>query len=61
MVKAGDKVTIYANPLTHDNPEGEAKLLKFLRVDSGIANFKFWEVEFTQELGTTFSRWVYPS
>ncbi len=60
-MKLGDIVTIYENPLTHDRPEGEAKLIKHLREDKGIANYNFWEVEFIKEPGVTFQRWVYPS
>lgn len=59
--KKGDTVTIYAKPLTHDQPEGEAKLIRCLGVDKGIANFKYWDVEFITEPGILYPRWVYPS
>lgn len=57
----GDIVTIYAKPLTHEQAEGDAKLVKHLRTDSGIKDFSCWEVEFLSEPGITFQRWVYPS
>jgi len=60
-MKPGDTVTIFENSLTHDKPEGQAKLVKCLIEDNGIANYKYWEVEFTEEPGTTRQRWVYPS
>lgn len=59
--KKGDMVTIYAKPLTHEQPEGEARLIKYLGVDAGFRYFKYWEVEFINEPGVLFSRWVYPS
>lgn len=59
--KQGDVITIYAKPLTHDQPEGRAKLVKLLQANSGTADFKFWEVEFIEEPGTNYQRWVYPS
>ena len=61
MAKLGDTFTIYEKPLTHDLSEGEAKLIKRLRVDRGIANFSYWDVEFTTEPGITYQRWIHPS
>ncbi len=60
-MKPGDTTIVYANPLTHDQPEGEAKLIKRLRVDEGIKDFAFWEVEFTEEPSSIYERWIYPS
>ena len=60
-MKVGDKVIVYSKPLTHDQPEGEARLIKRLRADGGIKDFSYWKVEFTEEPGTTYSRWIYPS
>ena len=59
--RIGEVVTIYAKPLTHDQPEGEAKLIKYLQGDRGIKNFKLWDVEFIGEYGVVYQRWVYPS
>ncbi len=60
-MKPGDIVTIFKKPLTHEKPEGQAKLIQHLVEDRGIANYNYWRVEFTEERGVTFNRWVYPS
>jgi len=60
-MKAGDITMIYANPLTQENPEGKARLVKCLIADPGIKNFKYWDIEFIEEPGTIYQRWVYPS
>ena len=54
-MKPGDKVTVFENPLTRTKPEGQAKLVKCLIEDN------YWEVEFIEDLGETFQRWIYPS
>jgi hypothetical protein len=42
-MKKGDTVTIYQDPLTKKNPEGKAKLIKFI---SESHDMEFWEVKF---------------
>ena len=58
-MKPGDQVTIYQDPLTEQNTEGEAILRKFLRRESGTHNERIierWNVEFVGGGPTTFMR-----
>ncbi len=60
-MKKGDIVTIYAQPLTHERPEGDARLIKRLKVDGGIKDYSYWDVEFLNEPGIVYQRWAWPS
>lgn len=42
-MKKGDIVTIYQDPLTEKNKEGQARLLRFINEDHDM---EFWEVKF---------------
>jgi hypothetical protein len=42
-MKKGDTVTIYQDPLTETNKEGQARLLRFINEDHDM---EFWEVKF---------------
>lgn len=57
----GNIVTIYERPLTHEEPEGKAKLLTLIIRDMGIQDYGYWKVEFEDEPGIKRLRWVYPS
>ena len=42
-MKKGDTVTIYQDPLTKKNVEGQARLLKFIKEAHEL---EFWQVKF---------------
>jgi len=53
-MKAGDTVTIYHDPISKTNAEGQAVLVEH------IDNTLFWNVEFTDEPGETYLRQLIP-
>jgi len=56
-MKAGDIVTIYADPLTEERPIDEAKLLKLEIENMGIwegRTLQYWEVEGKSPEGRDF-------
>jgi hypothetical protein len=42
-MKKGDTITIYQDPLTRKNKEGQARLIRFV---SESHDMEFWEVKF---------------
>ena len=57
-MKPGDIVTIYNKPITKEYEEGKARLILEIGKDLGDG-LSMWEVEFLDEPGYTFWRWVY--
>ena len=58
-MKAHDKVTIYHDPITEDNPEGEAYLLKLIRLEPD--GLERWKVCFEGDDGAVYDRLIKPS
>ena len=56
-LKKGQRITIYAYPLTKLKPEGEAVLLKRIRPDDGDG-LETWLVEFVSEPGELYHRTI---
>jgi hypothetical protein len=52
MMKQGETVTIYEDPITCQKSEGKAKLVRRIMVDGDL---EYWEVE---SLGEHFRRWI---
>ncbi len=58
-LKTNDIVEIFTDPITQQHPEGQAKLVKLVRTRLvGCPATEDWEVEFTEEPGTTFTRTI---
>lgn len=57
MLISGDKVTIYQNPVTQEDEEGKAILIRRIRPGVGDG-LSIWLVEFMDEPGTTYQRTV---
>ena len=53
----GDKVMIYSDPFTKQKPEGLA-VLKECRIRDAQDSMEYWDVEFVDERGRTYGRWV---
>lgn len=53
-MKLGDTITIYNDPITKKQPEGEAKLLRLISEEK---NQDFWKVKFLSD-GHITTRWV---
>ena len=52
-LRPGDKVTVYIDPKTEQNPEGEAVLVKLLMVDlQGEPMLDYWQVRFLDDDST---------
>jgi len=52
-LRPGDKVTVYIDPITEEDPEGEAGLLKLLMVDlQGEPPLDYWRVRFLEDDST---------
>ena len=62
MLKVGDVVKVYQNPISQTDFEGLAKLVKVLIPSKGLVNKEcsFWEVQFlnVDDSNYTFQRWV---
>lgn len=56
-MQEGDKVQVYQNPVTRQNPEGEAKLVRLYRPDEGDG-LSMWWVEFDDEPGQEYMRTI---
>ena len=54
MLKKGDVVVVYHDPMNCENPEGAAKLLKFRKKDF---EQEYWEVMFVDDNFKT-ARWI---
>jgi len=54
MLKIGDIIQIYENPLSETNPEGRARLLELLIDDQSM---QYWRVEFVED-GEQANRWI---
>ena len=48
-LKKGDRVIIYAKPITNEEPEGEAILLSPYNKDMGTCGFQLWNVKFVSD------------
>jgi len=49
-LKPGDKVMVYFDPITEQEPEGKAILLQLLMKDlQGVPPLDYWRVRFTTE------------
>lgn len=57
MLNVGDKVTIYSQPLTEENPEGDA-ILREQRIPDRGDGLSIWLVEFENEPGALYQRTV---
>jgi hypothetical protein len=53
MLKRGDKVTVYEDPITRVKPEGEVELITIQDESDGM---EFWEVRFKD--GMRCGRWI---
>lgn len=53
-MQPGQIVTIYAEPISHTDPEGEAELIRKIAHSFGQ---EFWEVRFIDD-GFTCARWI---
>lgn len=50
-LKPGDKVMVYFDPITEQEPEGEAVLLQLLMKDlQSVPPLDYWRVRFTTDL-----------
>ena len=56
-MKAGDEVTIYEDPITQRQPEGNATLVELV---SRLADGEIWEVRFKGE-DDTYQRLICPT
>lgn len=56
IMKKGQSVTVYEDPVTMEKIEGEATLLKF-EESSADPRFEFWKVRFFQDLNSVY-RWI---
>ena len=59
-MKQGDKVMIYSKPLTREEPEGEAILVKQLEGYDGNQPLRRWKVKFTGEGEPEVYRFILP-
>lgn len=57
MIK-NDIVMVYGKPITREDPEGEAKLIREYRPDNGDG-LSLWVVEFLDEPGREFLRTIH--
>ena len=55
---SGDVVTIYQDPITQQEPEGKARLLRILAKNGGTPQGEFGKVRFAN--GDFAERWIYP-
>jgi hypothetical protein len=52
-LKPGNKVTIFIDPMTEQDPEGEAVLVKLLMIDlQGDPPLDYWRVRFLEDNST---------
>lgn len=57
-MKSGDLVKIYQKPITKEDYEGEARLVK--RIPFNLPGFERWEVHFVNDMpGQTYERNIY--
>ena len=59
VMKPGDRVTIYCDPITREYREGDAVLVKCLHVDE-YEPLERWEVRFVgaDDGDETYCRWI---
>lgn len=57
-LRPGDRVEVYQYPLTDENPEGAATLVRPIG-DDPVTGVEFWAVKFPGDDGE-YDRWVHP-
>lgn len=65
MLTKDDVIMVYEDPLTCQRPEGKARLVRPLipprQADAARPEaLAYWQVEFLDEPGATYPRWVHP-
>lgn len=56
MLRIGDKVTVYEDPVTKEKPEGQATLRELYQ---RRGNYLVWRVEFDDAPGEFYERTIY--
>lgn len=58
-LKPGDTVTVYHDPVTQTNPEGQAVLRKLVIDDTKDGGGQYWDVHFTDDEYGSVPRWIH--